>query len=314
MAKYDIKHVVLGGGGIPGLTAYSVLRESHKSGFWNIDTLQSIYGTSIGAIVGVFITLKYDWDELDNYIINRPWENVFKIDIGNVIKCMDTLGVFTKKMIEEILYPLLKGKDLNTSITMLELYEYSKIDIHIFTTELYGYSTIDISYKTHPEWKLIDALYCSLCLPIFFSPYLQDGHCYVDGGLTNNYPIYDCLENCECPDSVFGIKINKSDVVKTITETTTMFDYLIFILTQMYDKASISSNSIRNKKYEELTNEIILENTADEIYDFIGVASSKEKRKALLDKGIQIWNNYNSLLVVPDKTNCSKPLLETLAS
>ena len=314
MTKYDIKHLVISGGGIPGLTAYSVLRESHNSGFWNIDTLQSIYGTSIGAIVGVFITLKYDWNELDNYIINRPWENVFKIDIGNVIQCMDTRGVFTKKMVEELLFPLLKGKDLNTSITMLELYEYSKIDIHIFTTELYEYNTVDISYKTHPEWKLIDALYCSMCLPIFFSPYLHDGHCYLDGGITNNYPIYDCLDNCECVDSVFGIKINKNDIIKTITETTTMFDYLLFILTQMYDKAYISSNSIRNKKYGKLTHEIILESTADEIYDFIGVASSKKKRSALLNKGIQIWADYNSLLVVPDKTNCSNPLLDTLAS
>lgn len=314
MEKYDIKHLVLSGGGIPGLTVYSILRESHKSGFWNINTLQSIYGTSIGAMMGVFVSLKYDWPELDNYIINRPWENVFKIDIGNVLQSMDNRGVFTKKMIEEILYPLLKGKDLDTSITMLELYEYSKIDIHIFTTDLCEYSTIDISHKTHPDWKLIDALYCSMCLPIFFSPYLHDGHCYIDGGLTNNYPIYDCLENYECPDSVLGIKINKSDAIKTITEATTMFDYLLFILTQMYDKAYIYSNSIRNKKYEKLIHEIIVENTTDEIYDFIGVASSKEKRSALLDKGVQIWNIYNSVLVVPDKTNCSKPLLDTLAS
>jgi predicted acylesterase/phospholipase RssA len=314
MEKYDIKHLVLSGGGIPGLTVYSILRESHKFGFWNIDTLQSIYGTSIGAMMGVFVSLKYDWSELDNYIINRPWENVFKIDIGNVLQSMDTRGLFTRKMIEDILYPLLKGKDLDTSITMLELYEYSKIELHIFTTELYEYSTIDISYKTHPKWKLIDALYCSVCLPIFFAPHLNDAKCYLDGGLTNNYPIYDCLDNCECPDSVFGITIHKKDNNKTITESTTMFDYLIFILTQMYNKAHISSNSIRNKKYEKLTHEIILENTTDEIYDFIGVASSKEKRSALLDKGVQIWNDYNSLLLVPDKTNCSKPLLDTLAS
>ena len=313
MEKYNITHLVISGGGMYGLTAYSVLRESHKSGFWNINSLQSIYGTSIGAIVSVFITLKYDWEELDNYLINRPWENVFKLDIGNVIQSIDQRGLFTKKMIEEILYPLLKGKDLDTSITMGELYNYSNIDIHIFTTELYEYRTIDISYKTHPEWKLIDALYCSVCLPIFFSPYLTDGKCYLDGGLTNNYPIYDCLDSCDCPDSIFGITIHKSDEKKTITETTTMFDYLTFILNQMYNKACIYSNSIKNKKYEKLTHEIIIENTSDEIYDFIGVASSKEKRVALLDKGCHIWHNY-SLLLVPDKTNCSNPPLETLAS
>lgn len=311
---HKIKHLVLGGGGIPGLTAYSILRESHKSGFWNIDTLQSIYGTSIGALMGICVTLKYDWAELDNYIINRPWENVFKVDIGNVIQSIDTRGVFTKKMIEEILNPLLRGKDLDPSITMLELYEYSKIDIHIFITELYEYSTVDISHKTHPEWKLIDALYCSVCLPMFFSPYLHNGKCYLDGGITNNYPLYDCLENSESPDSVFGIEITRSNENNTISESTNMFEYLTYILTQMYNKAYIYSNSIRNKTYEKITHEIILENTPAEIYDFVGVASSKEKRMALLDKGADIWRNYSGGVAVPDKTNCSKPLLETLAS
>ena len=313
--NHKIRHLVLSGGGIPVLIAYSILRESHKSGFWHIDSLQSIYGTSIGAMIGTIISLKYEWDDLDNYIINRPWENVFKMDIGSVIQSVDSRGFYTKKQLEEIVYPLLQGKDLAPSITMLEMYEYSKIDIHIFTTELYEYKTVDISHKTHPEWKLIDALYCSICLPIFFSPYIYDGKCYLDGGLTNNYPIYDCLENCECPNNVFGIIITRSDATTTITDSTTLFDYLLFILNQMYNTAYICSNSIKNTKYDTLPYyKIILQNTPDEIYDFIGVASSKEKRRVLLEKGVNIWKNYSGGFAVPDNTNCSNPLLETLAS
>ena len=313
--SHKIQHLVISGGGVPGLTAYSVLRESHKSGFWNIDTLKSIYGTSIGAIVGFIISLKYNWDEMDNYIINRPWNNVFKIDIGNIIQSIETRGVFTRKIIEEMVYPLLKGKDLDPSITMLELYEYSKIDIHIFTTELHEYATVDISYKTHPEWKIIDVLYCSMCLPIFFSPYLHNGKCYLDGGITNNYPIYNCLENVESPEKVLGISLMRSYVNNTITESTTMVEYLTSILNQMYNKACIYSNSIKTKKHDPSTYyEILLKNTPDEIYDFIGVASSKDRRIELLDKGVNIWKEFYGGDEVPDKTNCSNPLLETLES
>jgi predicted acylesterase/phospholipase RssA len=88
-----IKHLVITGGGIAGITAYSILRESHNSGIWNIENIESIYGTSAGAIIGVFIALKYEWAEIDNYIIKRPWENVFKFDVGAVLRSFDSKGI-----------------------------------------------------------------------------------------------------------------------------------------------------------------------------------------------------------------------------
>ena len=134
MNTHCIKHLVISGGGIAGITAYSILRESNQYGFWNIENIESIYGTSAGAIIAVFISLKYDWSDIDNYIIKRPWENVFKIDVGAVLRSFDAKGIFGKKIVEEMLFPLLKGKDLPTSITMKELYEYNNIAIHLFTT------------------------------------------------------------------------------------------------------------------------------------------------------------------------------------
>uniref|UniRef100_A0A6C0HGW7 PNPLA domain-containing protein n=1 Tax=viral metagenome TaxID=1070528 RepID=A0A6C0HGW7_9ZZZZ len=285
-----IKHLVISGGGIAGLTAYSILREANKSGIWNIENLVSIYGTSAGAIIGVFIALKYDWTEIDNYIIKRPWQRVFKFDIGSVLRSFDSKGIFGKKIIEEMLYPLLKGKDLEPTITMKELYEYSKIDIHIFSTEIHQYETIDISHKTHPEWQVVDAIYASACLPIIFMPYLKDGQCYTDGGITNNYPIYACLENGANPDEVLGITISKHEENKHfINDESSLFDYLTVILNKMYKQAYLASN--KNKEYT-IKYEIELENIIVSVYDFANISSSQEQRSLLLDTGVEIWNNF----------------------
>lgn len=284
-----IKHLVISGGGIAGIIAYSILRESNKSGIWNIDNLKSIYGTSAGAIVAVIIALKYDWVEIDNYIIKRPWENVFKFDIGSVIHSFSSKGILGKKIIEEMLCPLLKGKDLEHNTTMKELYEYSKIDIHIFTTEIHNYKTIDISHTTHPDWKVIDAIYCSACLPIIFMPYLKDGNCYVDGGITNNYPIYQCLDNGANPDEIFGITLPKENHKQIISEESSLFDYLSLILNRMYKHAYLAS--IKNREYK-IQYELQLENAIESMYDFINVSSSKEQRSLLLDKGVELWNDF----------------------
>jgi NTE family protein len=289
-----IKHLVITGGGIAGITAYSILRESHKSSIWNIENLESIYGTSAGAILSVFIALKYDWSEIDDYIIKRPWENVFKFNIDTVLRSFDSKGILGKKIIEEMICPLLKGKDLEPTITMKELYEYSNIDIHIFSTEIHNYETVDISHKTHPDWGVIDAVYCSACLPIIFMPYLKDGGCYSDGGITNNYPIYECLENGALPDEVLGITLpKKQENVQTITEKSSLFDYLSFILNKMYKQAYLSS--IKNTEYI-IKYEIELENAIVAMYDFVNVSSSQQERCMLLDKGVEIWNNFTKKL------------------
>ncbi len=287
----SIKHLVISGGGAVGFIAYSILREANKSGIWNIEDIESIYGTSAGAIIGVFIALKYDWEELDNYMIKRPWENVFKFDVGAVIRSFDSKGILGKKITEEIICPLLRGKDLEPTITMQELYEYSKIDLHIFSTEIHKYESVNISHKTHPNWRVIDAVYCSSCLPIMFMPYLKDGGCYTDGGIINNYPIYTCLDSGSNPNEVFGITVPKEEEKKQpITEESSLFDYLFFILNKMCDHAFLER--VKNQNYS-IKYEIEVENANVELkYDFVNTLSSQLKRSLLLDSGVEIWKKY----------------------
>ena len=52
-----IKHIVLSGGGQSIFTFYGVIKESNERGLWNISNIESIYGTSAGAILSLFIVL-----------------------------------------------------------------------------------------------------------------------------------------------------------------------------------------------------------------------------------------------------------------
>ena len=59
-----IKHLVISGGGPLGLRYLGALKKLEQEEFWNLDNIESIYGTSVGAIIGAFICLKYDWETL----------------------------------------------------------------------------------------------------------------------------------------------------------------------------------------------------------------------------------------------------------
>ena len=71
-----IKHLVLSGGAAGGFAIYGALKYLSQNNFWNIDNITNIYSTSIGSLLSVFISLKYDWTALDDYIIKRPWDKV----------------------------------------------------------------------------------------------------------------------------------------------------------------------------------------------------------------------------------------------
>jgi predicted acylesterase/phospholipase RssA len=276
-----IKHIVLTGGGSVGYLEYGILKDSHKSGFWSFDNIETIYGTSAGAIFGLVVSLKIDWDVLDDYIIKRPWQNVFKIDMYSAVNSFNTMGMLNKKVIEDVFEPLFKAKDLTLDVTMIELYEFTKIELHLFCTELDNLELIDMSYKTHPDWKVVDVAYASCCLPFLFQPFVKDNKTYFDGGICSNYPIRHCYSSCKCPDEIFGIGKNL-EIEYPLTSESTLFDYMFKILKKLILKVSIHERPI-------IKNEIILDCPDTTIYDIYLATSSMEERTKLIDKGVNIW-------------------------
>ena len=226
-----IRHLVVSGGGIAGFSYYGALYESYNKGIWDIENIQSMYGTSIGSIICVMLALKYDWQTLDDYIVKRPWQQLFKTDMYSILHSISKRGIFDRKVIEGMFIPLFAGKDISINVTMKEFFDITKIELHLFSTELNVFKSVDISYKTHPDWKVVDAVYSSSALPILFSPYFLDSLLYCDGGLLTNYPVAQCIENGANPNEIFGVcgKYIENDTPQ-ITEESTLLDYMLTIL------------------------------------------------------------------------------------
>jgi predicted acylesterase/phospholipase RssA len=227
-----IKHLVISGGGPLGLRYLGALEKLEQEDFWKLDDIESIYCTSIGSIIGAFICLKYDWETLNKYIIERPWHDAFKVNAKQIFDSYYNKGLFDKKLAEIIFKPLLQAKDLDLNITLKEFYEFSKIDLHIFTFELNKFETVELSHTTHPELSLLQALTMSSALPGIFMPTIIDNCCYVDGGVMCNYPLNYCLRDHNNKDEILGIKSSydkETDSYKNVdvTQDTSLLEYVI---------------------------------------------------------------------------------------
>ena len=248
-----IKHLVISGGGPLGFRYLGSLEKLEQEGFWNVSNIESIYGTSVGSIIGAFICLKYDWETLNKYIIERPWHDAFKVNPKQIFDSYYNKGLFDKKLAEIMFKPLLEAKDLSLNITLKEFYEFSKIDLHIFTFELHKFQTIELSHLTNPDLSLLQALTMSSSLPGIFMPTIIDNCCYIDGGIMCNYPLTQCLRDHCLKDEILGIKFSFNKETDNfanveITAESSLLEYVmcISINSMNYIRDSVKMDNIDN--------------------------------------------------------------------
>jgi predicted acylesterase/phospholipase RssA len=287
-----IKHLVISGGGPTMIQTLGSIQHLEENKFININNIETIYGTSAGAIIGVLICLKYDWTTLYDYIIKRPWQEVFPINIQNIFDSYTKKGIFDDKTVIKCFKPLLDAKDISMNISLKEFYEYSKIELHMFSFEVNTFQIEDVSYLTHPEVSLITAIQMSCAVPVLMSPICVEDKCYIDGGITCNYPLKYCIDSGKNIEEILGFKNKYEDYNKNlVNSSSSLLDFIMNFLFKII--LSISSSS---KLQASITFEVI-SNT-----DFLSISTlksalySNEVREKLYTNGIETALKFLSIL------------------
>jgi predicted acylesterase/phospholipase RssA len=167
----------------------------------NLLNIKALSASSIGAFIGICYILGFTSDELLAIIIDKDFK-IFRdfsfSEEGAVLK-----GQEYKNWVFEIL-----SKKINPNITLLDLYNITKIHFTCTTTCIYSNSENfkeGIIYMSHiqtPTVSLITAINCSMAFPFIFPPiYYQDCQ-FIDGGVLDNFPI-NLLS-----DTALGLKVN----------------------------------------------------------------------------------------------------------
>ena len=280
-----IKHLVIPGGAIYGFSFYGALKELNKNGTLDFETIKTIHATSVGCLLAVILCLNYNWDELDNYIIKRPWHTLFHFTLHSILSSFLKNGMFDILIMKEMLLPLFNAKDVSIDITLQEFYNLNEIELHFFTIDLALFKLIDVSYKTFPNWTLMEAIYASACAPILFEPFKKDNIIYVDGGLLSNCPINELLN-----DSSIAPKIEEIFYINTlvncedgpqVTKDFNLLNYIILLFTKIitfHSKLLCIDPKIKR---------VLIKRTTIPLYDVFSIVNSKEQRIYLIEHGIQ---------------------------
>jgi len=279
--KMNIKHLVISGGGPILIQNLASIQYLAKNECIQISNIESIYGTSAGALLGVFICLKFDWEVLEDYLIKRPWHEVFEIKINNILDVYTKKGLFDIKTIEKIMKPLFDAKDISLQITLREFYELSNIRLHFITFDINEYKTENISYLNYPDLSLLMAIQMTCCIPILVSPVCIENKCFIDGGILCNYPLNYCIESGALPDEILGLKNLFLNQKSVINNDSNIVNFLLYFLYKYVFSANTDDKQ-PNIKYE------IYCNTSQISLEFFHkAANNMDMRRELFDTGLK---------------------------
>jgi len=277
----SIKNLVISGGGPSLIQTLGAFQHLEENNIIDITKVEAIYGTSAGAIVGAMLCMKFDKETINDYIIKRPWHEVFPVNIQSIFDAYTKKGIFDAKTIEKCFSPLLCAKDLPLGVTLKEFYEYSKIEFHLFSFEINNFKLEDVSYLTHPELPLLTALHMTCCIPILVTPVCTDGKCYVDGAVVCNYPLKYCLDAGKKEEETFGFKNQYDNNTNHVDSESTLLDYILCFLFKVIH--SLSIDHIQPK----IKNEVVCDASLLSLDVFRGALNSIDSRTKLFQSGVE---------------------------
>lgn len=187
----DYTTLVIGPGGNKGYTYLGQLLYLSNKGYLN--RIDKYIGVSVGSVISLLMCCGYTTLEI---VTEAQKVNIIDIEcINSPGDILRNFSIFSQEKLEKQLVEVVEKK-LKSVPTLQELYtltgkEY--ISVATCVSDKMPYPEY-ISYKNFPNMSCVKAAMFSSCIPIVFSPCEYNDKSYVDGGISNPYPIDLCFK------------------------------------------------------------------------------------------------------------------------
>ena len=295
-----IKHIVIPGGGPTGFVDYGVIEYICQNDYIDLDSIESIHATSVGTFIGLTIAIKNDWEIYRDYMTNCHFDKIFYIDPNKIINILSHNNIMSDDCFLKYISPILLANNLDVDITLKQFYEFSNIDFYLYATRESDLSAVALSHYNYPDMKLIDAMSASGAIPFIFKPVSYKDELFIDGGIFANTPIRQCLESKEDiqPEEVLAIVHDYNESAPNDVINYNLFDFAMHLLWKLI--TVLLEKIINEKEHKEIDEKMKKVNiihvdfnkTAQSASDLFNVFSDKTIRQDLIQKGLQIGENF----------------------
>jgi NTE family protein len=221
-------NLIFQGGGVKGIAFAGVLSALEEvPAVKNMVSVDAVGGVSVGAITAALYAAGYTAKQLKDELDRKPVSSLLResapwTPAGTVWRLWRQKGIYSTAAIAEWVEELLARKNVRTFQDLKLPCRLLAANITEGRYEIYTERSTD---------RVAAAVMKSLSIPLFFTPYVDGAHLFVDGGLLSNYPLWLFAES-KLP--TVGVKL-VGPSWHGATGTSSFFDYLKGLIGTMVD-------------------------------------------------------------------------------
>ena len=206
------KALLFSGGAEYGFAYIGVYRFLYERGM--MEGVEAFYGASVGAIFATLISIGYTPRELEFLLSRLDTKRLFPDTDTNVLDLLEHSGFIEPQRLYKFLHMLIdikiRGRGDVSEATFTEHYERFKKRLVIVGTSLTLHAPVYFSAETHPTMSIITALKISTAVPFVFRPVSYEDSTYLDGSITDNFPLQYALNRYSI-DDILGVFLHSGN-------------------------------------------------------------------------------------------------------
>lgn len=212
MTHINLKHLVLSGGGLLGISYIGLFKYFEEKNV--IKTIESITGSSAGALFGSLLALGYTSNELNLIVKQMFFKDYLQINVDSILNFTTQKGFESGNKLNLFIKKCIYNKTNNENFTFIQLYEKYNINLQIGVTNLTQHKFELLNKESYPDLPIHKAISASIAIPFIFEPIIINNDIYCDGGILDNLPI-DSVIDMDLIDNT--TTINNNSITEPIT-------------------------------------------------------------------------------------------------
>jgi predicted acylesterase/phospholipase RssA len=181
------KYLVFSSGGVNGISYIGCLKALHERNI--LSNINGFVGSSIGAFISLVNVIGYTWIELYDLVTQFDVQLLQHINGDTVCSFFNQYGIDDCEQVMKFIRILLSKKGIPIDINFKDLYIKTNKHLMIIGTCLNTRSDEVFDYILTPDMKVLDSIRISVSVPLLYNIYELNDKQYVDGAVSNSYPI-----------------------------------------------------------------------------------------------------------------------------
>jgi hypothetical protein len=272
----NVDTLVLSGGGLLGISYIGLFQYLEEQNA--ISRINSITGSSAGALFGCLLAIGYTSKEIHNIIKTINFKEYINITADSLLNFARVKGFESGRQVMTLFKKCIFDKTGKEDITFQEVFEKYKITLKIGVTNLSKSKFQLLDYHNSPNIPIYQAINASIAIPLIFEPIVILGELYCDGGLLDSFPIEYSLPivspDCKDKSNVRTLGIYLSNINECLTADNYMDSTIYQYLSCMIHAFNLHPTLCKKENENEKNYKIIIIEIPCDIMTFLKINAS----------------------------------------